>query len=151
MWRIWFAYFIYYWGGLHRYMGHTQNLRHEYLRAAYYFAWAYQIDPSFVRARLDWANLLWRELQEYDIAYKALKQLVRDEVVGLEARFNLALLQVERGAYAGALAEFEDYLAQATPEDNAERWHTAVYQATLLQELFSNTPPQEPAHDHDPT
>lgn len=138
MWRIWFSYFIYYWGGLHRYMGHTQNLRREYERAAYYFAWAYQIDPSFVRARLDWANLLWRELQEYETAQKVLKQLTRDELVGLEARFNLALLQLERGAYAGALAEFEDYLAEATP--SAADWHTAVYQATLLQELLTPKP-----------
>ncbi len=139
MWRVWLSYFVYSWGGLHRYVGHTNSLPQEYERAAYYFALAYRIDPSFAQARLAWANLLWRELQEYETAQVALVQLARQAElaeVAHEAQFNLGMLHVERGAYWAALQSFEQYLAQAEPV--GEEWHTAVRQVTLLQELLGS-------------
>lgn len=134
MWRVWLSYFVYHWGGMHRYVGHTNKVRREYERAAHYFSLAYRIDPTFTRARLDWANLLWRELQQYDTAVYTLTQLLKADPSLHTARFNLALLFLERGQYDLALAEFETYLAQATPEDTD--WDSAVRQVTLLQELL---------------
>ncbi len=134
MWRVWLSYFVYQWGGMHRYFGHTNKVRREYERAAHYFSLAYRIDPTFTRARLDWANLLWRELQQYDTAVYTLTQLLKADPTLHPARFNLALLQLERGQYDLALTELETYLAQATPEE--ADWDTAVRQVTLLQELL---------------
>ena len=134
MWRTWLSYFVYQWGGLHRYIGHSNNMRQEYERAAHYFSLAYRIDPSFTRARLDWANLLWRELQQYDAALNSLKQLLKQDPTLYAAQFNIAMLLLEQGDYQQALPAFELYLSQASPA--AEDWESAVRQALLLKDLL---------------
>ncbi|MCA9982310.1 MAG: tetratricopeptide repeat protein, partial [Anaerolineales bacterium] len=143
----WLSYFVYQWGGLHRYIGHSNNIRREYERAAHYFLLAYRIDPSFTRARLDWANLLWRELQQYDAALHSLMQLRQQEPALYAAQFNIAMLLLEQGQYEKALQAFELYLSEATPDE--DDWESAVRQVALLENLLSpptavSTPPSNP-------
>lgn len=109
------AYLLYTWGGLHRYFGNANGVRHEYLRAIHYFDLAYKTDPTFHRALVAGAMIRYRELGEIEGAITALSELLQAAPDYTEARFNRAMAYQEEGRYQEALADFRAYLEQARP------------------------------------
>ena len=104
------SWFLYTWGGLHRYFGNVNNMATEHETAVRYFTRAYEVDPSFVQARLARAKLLWRELGRFEEALADIDALLDEDPTYGEALFNRALIAQENGRYQEALQDLEAYL-----------------------------------------
>jgi len=117
MLRFLWAYLVYTWGGLHRYFGNQNAMRSEHEAAVRYFTKAYEIDPSFLRVRLERGVLLFRELGRMDEALADFNALVEeDPIYAAPALFNRAMLAQQNGRYQDALNDLEAYIA-LSPRD----------------------------------
>lgn len=117
MLRFLWAYLVYTWGGLHRYFGNQNAMRSEHEAAVRYFTKAYEIDPSFLRVRLERGVLLFRELGRMDEALADFNALVEeDPIYAAPALFNRAMLAQQNGRYQDALHDLEAYMA-LSPRD----------------------------------
>lgn len=134
MFRFARAWLIYTWGGLHRYFGNQNNMRTEHEAAVRYFTRAYDIDPTFRRARLERGILLYRELQRLEEALVDFNALLDDDPTYGPALFNRAMLAQEVGRYQDALDDVEAYLRLPGQEYRAE----ATRIATILRELVKD-------------
>jgi tetratricopeptide (TPR) repeat protein len=114
------SWLLYTWGGLHRYFGNANNIRHEHERAVHYFTRAYRVDPSFHQARLARAVILWRELGRYDEALADLNGLLAERPDYAPALFNRAMVAQENGRFQDACADLEAYLLLPNSEYAAE-------------------------------
>lgn len=132
--RFWLAYFVYVWGGVRRYVGNSNGLRREYLAAVRSFDLAYRIDPSFQRAKLDKAILLWRELDRPQEALEALNQLLRDDGAYAAALFNRALIYQSLWRIQPAVEDLEKYIALNQIDD--AYWEMAVRNLAELRTAF---------------
>lgn len=115
-----YAWLLFTWGGLHRYFGNMNNIRHEHERAVYYFSRACQVDPSFYQARLARAVILWRELRRYPEALADLNALLAEQPAYAPALLNRAMVYQENGRYPEARADLEAYLQLPDAEYAAE-------------------------------
>lgn len=117
MLRFLWAYLVYTWGGLHRYFGNQNAMRSEHEAAVRYFTKAYEIDPTFLRVRLERGVLLFRELGRMDEALADFNALVEeDPIYAAPALFNRAMLAQQNGRYQDALNDLEAYIA-LSPRD----------------------------------
>ena len=117
MLRFLWAYLVYTWGGLHRYFGNQNAMRSEHEAAVRYFTKAYEIDPTFLRVRLERGVLLFRELGRMDEALADFNALVEeDPIYAAPALFNRAMLAQQNGRYQDALHDLEAYVA-LSPRD----------------------------------
>ena len=97
MLRFLWAYLVYTWGGLHRYFGNQNAMRSEHEAAVRYFTKAYEIDPTFLRVRLERGVLLFRELGRTDEALADFDALVEeDPIYAAPALFNRAMLAQQK-------------------------------------------------------
>lgn len=136
MLRFWLSYFIYLWGGTRRFIGSRNNVRGEFEAAVRSFALAYRIDPSFKRAQLDRAILLWRELGESKEALKLLDKLLHEEPTYTDALFNRANIYQELWYLQPAIDDLEKYLAYSSPKD--VYWDMAVRNMANLRSTFDD-------------
>jgi len=134
MFRFVRAWLIYTWGGLHRYFGNQNNMRSEHEAAVRYFTRAYNIDPTWRRARLERGILLYRELQRLDEALVDFDALLADDPTYGPALFNRAMLAQEAGRYQDALADLEAYLRLPGEEYQAEATRIATFLRQLIEE-----------------
>lgn len=124
MLRFLWAYLVYTWGGLHRYFGNQNAMRSEHEAAVRYFSKAYEIDPTFLRVRLERGVLLFRELGRMEEALADFDALVdEDPIYAAPALFNRALLAQQDGRYQDALHDLEAYVALAPSEYTREATH----------------------------
>lgn len=131
MWQFYVSYLIYYGGLIYRYVG-------AYQTAAFYFGQAYKIDPSFTRARLDQAILLWRELAQYNQALEYLTLLANQpeqEHLLPDIWLNRAMIYQAQGQFPAAMADLQQFMALAPAEH--PHWHTAVQSFSHLQQLLA--------------
>lgn len=117
MWKFIYSWMLYTWGGLHRYFGNQNVIRHEFERAVHYFSRAYEVDPTFVNARLQRAVLLSRELGQHEAALVDLNGVLDVEPDNQEALFNRAMTYQTMGQYVEALTDFERFLTRSQPGD----------------------------------
>ena len=108
--RFWFAWLIYYWGGIHRYFGITNGVREEFERAAACFSRALRLEPDFRDARLALARVRGRELGELERAIVDLNILLGKKQHDGEALITRAQFFQELGRYEAALDDLEAYL-----------------------------------------
>ena len=130
---IW-AYLVYTWGGLHRYFGNKSHIPGEHWSAVHYFSKAYEIDPTFRRARLARGVLLGRELGRINEALSDFNALIREDADYGEAVFNRAMLFQQMGNYKAALADLKIYLS--LPEEPNDFHEEATRLVVLLQALL---------------
>jgi len=133
--RFFRAWLVYTWGGLHRYFGNKNSLRREHEAAVHYFTRAYEIDPSFSRARLARGILLWRELGRLDEAMADFDALLSEDPNDAGALLNRAMVAQDSGNYAEALADLEAYL-QLPPSETSAYRAEAGRTAELLRQLM---------------
>lgn len=134
MLRIIWSYLIYTWGGLHRYFGIQNGMKSEFERAVHYFSRAYDIDPSFKRARRERGVLLWRELRCFDEALQDFNALLQEDPADAEALFNRAMTYQEIGRFQAALDDFAAYLLLPTAENRDEARRMIALIQSLLAE-----------------
>jgi len=133
MLRFLWAYLVYTWGGLHRYFGNQNAIRSEHEAAVRYFSKAFEIDPSFLRVRLERGVLLFRELGRTEEALADFDALVdEDPVYAAPALFNRALLAQQDGRYQDALHDLQAYLALSPREYQQEAVHMMDVLHTLI-------------------
>lgn len=125
MFRFWLSYLFYLWALVHRTIGSSNNDAPEFRRAAHYFGRAYAQDPSFKRAKLDQAIMLWRELGEAEPALALLDELAAEDPPYGPALFNRALIHQQGWDLPACAADLEAYLTSAGPED--VYWEAAVH------------------------
>ncbi len=126
---------LYMWGSLHRNFGNINSLPREHQAAIRRFTQAYNLDPSFRRARLDRGIIYYRELaspEEARADFDAL--LAEDESYG-PALLNRAMIAQEQGRYAEALQDLERYLE--LPDGDKEYRDIAQRTAALLREVVA--------------
>lgn len=135
--RIIWAWLIYTWGGLHRYFGNMNNIRHEHERAVHYFTRAFEVDPSFYQARLARAVILWRELGRHDEALADLNALLVEQPNLAPALLNRALVMQENGRFHNARTDLETYLQlpDAAYQAEAQRMLTVLHEITEDDEM----------------
>lgn len=133
MLRFLWAYLVYTWGGLHRYFGNQNAMRSEHEAAVRYFTKAYEIDPSFLRVRLERGVLLFRELGRMDEALADFNALVEeDPIYAAPALFNRAMLAQQNGRYQDALNDLEAYIALSPRDYLQETQHLLVVLRSLI-------------------
>jgi tetratricopeptide (TPR) repeat protein len=134
MLRFIYAWLLYTWGGLHRYFGNMNSMASEHERAVHYFSRAYEVDPTFHRARLARAILYFRELGRPQEALADLNALLAADPADDEALLNRAMLAQENGRYQDALSDLHAYLtlSPTTYVDEARRM------ADLLESLLDD-------------
>ena len=117
MW-VWIkAQLLFTWGGLHRYFGNANGIRHEHERAVHYFDRAYRANPGFHEALIAAAVLRYRELGQVGAAIDALTALLLEIPDHNNARFTRAMAYQEAGRYPEALQDLEIFLERAQPAD----------------------------------
>ena len=141
MWRFVFSRLLYTWGSLHRNFGNRSNFQREHRHAVHRFSQAYRLDPSFRKARLDRAIILYREMGSHEEALADFDALLEEDPDYGEALLNRAMIAQERGQYSEALADLEAYLA--LPNVNDEYWSIASRTAILLRDISAELPPSE--------
>ncbi len=134
MFRLIYAYLVYTWGGLHRYFGNLNSMRREQETAVRCFTRAYEIDPSFRRARLERGVLLWRELGDIPAALADFDALLADDPDYAPALLNRAMTRQDCGRFTDALADLERYLQLPAQETELYRAE-AVRMTAVLREL----------------
>lgn len=132
--RFWLAYFVYVWGGVRRYVGNSNGNKREYRAAVRSFTLAYRIDPTFQRAKLDKAILLWRELEQPQAALGEINQLLQKDPLYTAALFNRALIYQAQWRIQPALDDLEKYIALSQQDD--VYWEMAVRNLAELQTTF---------------
>jgi len=125
---------VYMQGSLHRNFGNQSSFRREHQAALRCFSRAYALDPSFGRARLDRAILLWRELGDLEAALADFDGLLQENPANQPALLNRAMALQESGRYQAALTDLEAYLQ--LPPENQEYAAVAQRTAALLRELL---------------
>lgn len=133
MFRFWLSYAFYWWGVVHRYMGTANNVASEFRRAADYFGRAYAIDPTFHRAKLDRAIMLWRELGELEPALILLDELIAHEATYAPALLNRALIYQQMWNLPACQADLEAYLQVG--EEGDMYWDTAVRSLARVRQM----------------
>lgn len=131
MWQLYVSYLIYYGGLVCRHVG-------AYQTAAFYLGLAYKIDPTFTRARLDQAILLWRELAQYNQALEYLTHLANqpeNERFLPDILLNRAMSYQAQGQFSAAVADLQHFMSLAPGEH--PHWDTAVQSFSHLQELLT--------------
>jgi lipoprotein NlpI len=131
--RFVWAWFLYTWGGLHRYFGIQNSLAREFERAVHYFGRAYEVDPTFRAARLHRGILLGRELGRIEEAIADFDGLLDEDATYYLALFNRGVMLMENGRFSQALDDMQSYLAQSDATD--ENWEDATRIVRLLQEI----------------
>jgi tetratricopeptide (TPR) repeat protein len=120
-------------------------MRSEHELAVRYFGRAFQIDPSFRRARLERGILLWRELNRPDEAIADFNALLATDPEYGPALLNRAMVTQGRGRYEAALVDLTAYLK--LPETEIEGYRReAERTAALLRELVE-TRSEQPEGD----
>lgn len=135
MWRQFWARVYYMWGSLHRNFGNKSSFRREHRNAIRRFSRAYELDPTFRRARLDRAIILYREMGLYDEAEADLNALLAEDPAYGLALLNRAVLAQEKGDYSAALNDFHGYLA--LPDQDEEYRRIATRTVDLLNEIIA--------------
>lgn len=121
------------WGGLHRYFGNANSMLSEHERALHYFERAYEVDPTFVAARLHKGILLTREFGRHDEALAIFDAILADTPKDAKALFNRGLALQENGRFQDALTTFEAYLS--LPQRD-EYWDEANRLAQTLRSII---------------
>ena len=134
MFRFIRSWLIYTWGGLHRYFGNQNKIRHEHERAIHYFARAYEVDPAFWQARVARAVLLYRELDRPREAIDEFDAILSDEPDCGPALFNRAMAMQKIGRFQDSLTDFEAYLQ--LPEQDPHNQEDATRMIPLLRDLL---------------
>ncbi|MBP8000356.1 MAG: tetratricopeptide repeat protein [Chloroflexi bacterium] len=130
MLRFFFAYLIYYYGGMHRFIGNRFNYREAHRRAVRFFSLAYRIDKSYRKARLDRGVLYWRELGKMKEALADFDALLRDDPTYTQALFNRAMAYQDCGRYPDAVRDLENFLTLASPSE--DDYYLAAQRSILL-------------------
>jgi tetratricopeptide (TPR) repeat protein len=133
-------------GSLHRNFGNQSSFSREHHSAVLRFTRAYELDPSFRKARLDRGILLYREMGRLDEAAEDFDALLDIDPSYSPALLNRAMLNQERGHYAEALSDLETYLD--LPMEDQEYWQIATRTADLLREVVAEL--SESQADQDP-
>ena len=141
-----FARIHYMWGSLHRNFGNQSSFSREHHSAVQRLTRAYELDPSFRKARLDRGILLYREMGRLDEAAEDFDALLDIDPSYSPALLNRAMLNQERGHYAEALSDLETYLD--LPMEDQEYWQIATRTADLLREVVAEL--SESQADQDP-
>ena len=115
MLRFVLAWFVYTWGGLHRYFGIQNNVRREFEHAVRYFDRALRLDPTFHRVRLERGVLLFRELNRTEEALADFDAILAEDESFAPALFNRAMLHQQNGRFQLALDDLNAYLQAAEP------------------------------------
>ncbi|VAW36565.1 hypothetical protein MNBD_CHLOROFLEXI01-5206 [hydrothermal vent metagenome] len=131
--RFVWAWFLYTWGGLHRYFGIQNSLAREYERAVHYFSRAYDVDPTFRAARLHRGILLGRELGRVAEAIADFDALLDEDATYYLALFNRGVMWMENGRFSQALDDMQSYLTLSDATD--ENWQDATRIVRLLQDI----------------
>lgn len=134
--RFWVSYFVYLWGGTRRFIGTRNNSKREFEAAVRSFDLAARIDPSFTRAKLDQAVILWRELSQPKEALAILDKLIAKDQNTTAALFNRANIYQELWYLQPAIDDLERYLALSSPDD--VYWEMAVRNMTHLRDTFDD-------------
>jgi tetratricopeptide (TPR) repeat protein len=135
--RFLWAWLVYTWGGLHRYFGNKNNMRLEHEAAVRYFNRAFEIDPTFRRARLERGVLLWRELGRLDEALTDFNALLVGDPDYGPALLNRAMVYQNQGQYGAALKDLEAYLR--LPQAETENYRQeATRTADLLRQMLES-------------
>jgi tetratricopeptide (TPR) repeat protein len=134
MMRFLWAWLVYTWGGLHRYFGNKNNMRLEHEAAVRYFSRAFEIDPTFRRARMERAVLLWRELGRLDEALVDFDALLLDDPNYSPALLNRAMVYQNQSQFGAALQDLEAYLRLPQSETEVYR-QEAGRTADLLRQI----------------
>ncbi len=106
-------------------LGNLKLAAGEFADAALAFRRAIARDQKFVEARYNLAAACER-LEKPELARDQLIEALRIDPGYADARFNLAQLQLKRGALAEAKAEFERYLSADPPADWADKARRAI-------------------------
>jgi tetratricopeptide (TPR) repeat protein len=130
------AWLVYTWGGLHRYFGNKNNMRAEHEAAVRYFSRAFEIDPTFRRARMERGVLLWRELGRLDEALADFDALLSHDPGYGSALLNRAMVYQNQNRFRAALTDLEAYL-RLPPSDIAAYQQEARRTADLLHQMVS--------------
>ncbi|MCL4867672.1 MAG: tetratricopeptide repeat protein [Anaerolineae bacterium] len=138
MLRFFLAYLIYSYGGLYRLMGNRYNLPEAHRLAVRLFSWAYRVDNSYRKARLDRGVLYWRELNQLPEALADFNALLEEDPAYAQALFNRGMAYQSCGRFAEALTDFETYLdLSAAAED--EYQFAAQRNIVLLRGLLDSS------------
>ena len=135
MFRFFLAYLIYYYGGMHRFMGNRFHLRTAHRRAVRFFSLAYQVDSSYRKARLDRGVLYWRELGKTKEALADFDALLQEDPAFAPALFNRAMAYQSCGRFPEAIRDLEQYLELADPTED-DYYNTARRTLLLLRGLL---------------
>lgn len=134
--RVIWSYWLYTWGGLHRYFGNQNSVVREYERAVHYFRRAYEVNPQFTYARLQRAIILGRELHRYEESLAEFDLYLQAEPDDGRALLNKGLVLQEYGRFSEALDTIQQYLAQPQQDDHYEEVQRI---AGYLQEIIDET------------
>ena len=132
---IW-SYWLYTWGGLHRYFGNQNSIIREYERAIYYFKRSYEVNPQFTYARLQRAIILGRELRRFEESLAEFDVYLQTEPEDGRALLNKGLVLQDYGRFPQALDYIQQYLN--LPERD-EHYEEAQRIAGYLQEIIDET------------
>ena len=134
--RVIWSYWLYTWGGLHRYFGNQNSIAREYERAIHYFKRSYEVNPQFTYARLQRAIILGRELRRYDESLAEFDAYLQAEPEDGRALLNKGLMLQEYGRFSEALDSIQQYLN--LPQQD-EHYEEAQRIAHYLQEIIDET------------
>ncbi len=134
--RVIWSYWLYTWGGLHRYFGNQNSIVREYERAVHYFKRSYEVNPHFTYARLQRAIILGRELCRYEESLAEFDAYLQTEPDDGRALLNKGLVLQEHGRFPEALACIQQYLNLPEPD---EHYKEARRIAGYLQEIIDET------------
>lgn len=82
------------------------------------FSWAYQIDASYRKARLDRGVLYWRELGKVKEALADFDALLDEDAGYSPALFNRAMAYQSCGRFSDAIQDLEEYLQLAAAKED---------------------------------
>lgn len=134
--RVIWSYWLYTWGGLHRYFGNQNSTIREYERAVYYFKRSYEVNPHFAYARLQRAIILGRELRRFEESLAEFDAYLQTEPNDGRALLNKGLVLQGYGRFPEALETIQQYLN--LPEQD-EHYEEAQRIAGYLQEIIDET------------
>ncbi len=113
-----YSYWLYTWGGLHRYFGNQNNVLREYERAVHYFNRSYEVNPKFTYAQLQKAIILGRELRRYEQSLAEFDAYLDAEPDDPTALLNKGLVLQDNGRFPEALTCLEQYLTLPQKDDH---------------------------------
>ena len=137
MFRFFLAYLIYSYGGMYRLVGNRYNMSEAHQMAVRLFSWAYQIDTSYRKARLDRGVLYWRELGKVKEALADFDALLDEDAEYSAALFNRAMAYQSCGRFPDAIQDLEYYLQLASAKED-DYYLTAQRNLLLLRGLLDD-------------